>query len=65
MPAAARKIALTDRSLQALRPAPGGGRTIVWDALLPGMAVRVSGKGKRSFYAVSAAPGRRSPAGFC
>ena len=45
MPAAARKIALTDRSLQALRPAPGGARTIIWDALLPGLAVRVSGKG--------------------
>jgi integrase len=52
MPAAARKINLTDRSLQALRPAPGGQRTIVWDALMPGLAVRVSGKGKRSFYAV-------------
>ena len=52
MPAAARKIALTDRSLQALRTAPGGGRTIVWDAIIPGMAVRVGCKGKPSFYAV-------------
>ena len=61
MPAAARKIALSDRSLQALRPAPGGGRTIVWDALLPGMAVRVSGKGKRSFYAVKRRAGQTQP----
>jgi integrase len=61
MPAAARKIALTDRSLQALRPAPGAGRAIVWDALLPGLAVRVSGKGKRSFYAVKRRLGRAQP----
>jgi hypothetical protein len=61
MPAAARKVALTDRSLQALRPAPGGARAIVWDALLPGLAVRVSGKGKRSFYAVKRRAGAAQP----
>ena len=61
MPAAARKVALTDRSLQALRPAPEGQRAIVWDALLPGMAVRVSGKGKRSFYAVKRRAGQTQP----
>src|SRR5437763_4514066 len=61
MPAAARKVALTDRSLQALRPAREGRRTIVWDALLPGMAVRVSGKGKRSFYAVKRRAGQTQP----
>jgi integrase len=59
MPAAARKTALTDRSLQALRPT--GQRAIVWDALLPGMAVRVSGKGKRSFYAVKRRAGAVQP----
>src|SRR5215469_5896152 len=58
---AARKIALTDRSLQALRPAPEGRRVIVWDALLPGMAVRISGRGKRSFYAVKRRTGRTQP----
>jgi hypothetical protein len=61
MPAAARKVALTDRSLQALRPAPGGARAIVWDALLPGLTVRVSGKGKRSFYAVKRRAGAAQP----
>jgi integrase len=61
MPAAARKIALTDRSLKALRPAPGGQRAVVWDALLPGMAVRVSGKGKRVFYAVKRRAGQTQP----
>jgi integrase len=61
MPAAARKIQLTDRSLQALRPAPGGGRAIVWDAIMPGMAVRVSAKGKRVFYAVRRRAGAAQP----
>jgi integrase len=61
MPAAARKVALTDRSLQALRPAAGGQRATVWDALLPGMAVRVSAKGKRSFYAVKRQAGQAQP----
>jgi integrase len=61
MPAAARKIALTDRSLQALKPIPQGQRAIVWDALMPGMAVRVSGKGKRSFYAVKRRTGASQP----
>jgi integrase len=52
MTAAARKINLTDRSLKALRAPPAGGSGIVWDAMLPGMAVRVGKKGKLSFYAV-------------
>ena len=47
MPAAARKIALTDRSLQSLKPT--GERSVIWDALLPGHAVRLSARGKRSF----------------
>jgi integrase len=61
MPAAARKVSLTDRSLRALRPAPDGRRVAVWDALMPGMAVLVSGKGKRSFYAVKRRAGAASP----
>jgi integrase len=52
MPAALRRINLTDRSLKALRPSPTGGHPIVWDALMPGMAVRIGKKGKLSFYAV-------------
>src|SRR5690348_14079514 len=61
MPAAIRKVALTDRSLQGLKPAPAGSRTVIWDALLPGLAVRVSGKGKRSFYAVRRRTGAQQP----
>ena len=58
---AARKIALTDRSLQALKPAPDGARQTVWDAMMPGLAVRVSGLGKRSFYAVKRRAGDVQP----
>jgi integrase len=61
MPAAARKIALTDRSLQALRTAPGGQRAIVWDAIMPGLAVRVGRRGKPSFYAVRRRAGAAQP----
>jgi integrase len=61
VPAAARKIALTDRSLKSLRPNPDGGRAVVWDAIMPGMAVRVSGKGKRVFYAVRRRAGAAQP----
>ncbi len=56
-----RKVGLTDRSLLALKPAPVGKRVTVWDAQLPGMAVRVTDKGKRTFYAVRRRAGETSP----
>jgi integrase len=58
---AARKIALTDRSLKALKPDKDGARQTVWDAIMPGLAVRVSGLGKRSFYAVKRRAGDTTP----
>ena len=58
---AARKIALTDRSLKALKADPDGARQTVWDVLMPGMAVRVSALGKRSFYAVKRLAGAAQP----
>ncbi len=61
MPAAARKIALTDRSMKAFKPAPSGGRLTVWDALMPGMAIRITDKGARSFYAVKRRAGDPQP----
>src|SRR3982074_2693239 len=60
MPAAARKEALTDRSLKALKPSPAGA-CAAWGSLLPGRAVRVSAKGKRSFYAVKRRTGDPLP----
>jgi integrase len=61
MPIAARKVSLTDKSLRALKPAPAGKRVTVWDALMPGLAVRVTDKGKRSFYAVKRRAGWVQP----
>lgn len=52
MPAAARKVAFTDKSLKALKPGLAGKRATIWDALKPGLAVRVTDKGKRSFVVV-------------
>ena len=61
MPAPACKVALTDRFLQALKPDPAGSRIVIWDAIMPSLAVRVSAKGKRSFYAVKRRLGDTSP----
>src|SRR5207302_3560688 len=61
MPAAARKVALTDRSLKSMKPAADGGRQTVWDSLMPGHVVRVSALGKRSFYAVKRRAGEVQP----
>jgi hypothetical protein len=56
---AARKVGLTDRSLQALKPAPASRRVTVWDSLMPGLAVRVTDT------LSGAAPGGRARAGCC
>src|SRR5438105_4214523 len=64
MPAAA-KVALTDRSMQALLkkenlPPPGKRRT-VWDGVQPYLAVRVTDKGRLSFVVVRRRPGQAQP----
>jgi integrase len=56
-----RKVALTDRSLLAMKPAPAGKRLTIWDARMPGLAVRITDKGKRSFYAVRRRAGVDTP----
>lgn len=47
-----RREFLNDKRMQALKPAPGYERDVVWDSGMPGMAVRISAKRQRSFYAV-------------
>ncbi len=42
MPSAHRKIVLTDKTLQALKPAAAGKRLNIWDAQTPNFGVRVS-----------------------
>ena len=53
------KRLLTDRALKALKPAAPGKRAILWDAACPGLAVRVTDKGRRSFYVIGRAVGDR------
>ncbi len=60
MLAAAKKV-LTDRALQALKPAEEGRRYIVWDAMTPHLGVRVTDRGVKSFIVVKRRPGARFP----
>ena len=50
---------LTERGIAALKPKPG--RYDTWDALVPGLAVRVSEAGHKSFVLVARYPGRKNP----
>src|SRR5262245_60149461 len=56
------KKPLTDRAIRGLPPAPAGKRRIVWDALVPGLGIRVTDNGTKSFVLVTRYPGSRSPA---
>jgi integrase len=56
------KKPLTDRGIQALKAAASGQRRLVWDAIVPGLAVRVTDQGVRTFVLVTRYPGSRSPA---
>jgi integrase len=56
------KKPLTDRAIKALPPAEKGKRRLVWDALVPGLAVRVTDTGQRSFVLVTRYPGSANPA---
>jgi integrase len=65
---AAHKVTLTDRTLKALRPAPAGKRSVIWDALQPHLGVRMTDKadseGKAAhiaFVVVRRRPGERNP----
>jgi integrase len=55
------KRKLTDRALQALKPAAPGKRRTVWDTEVAGLAVRVTDRGVKSFVMVRRRPGRKNP----
>jgi integrase len=55
------KKVLTDRAIQALKPAPAGKRLLVWDAQVPGLGVRVTDTGQKTFVLVTRYPGDRNP----
>lgn len=57
-----RREYLNDRKMKALKLRPGRERDVVWDAGMPGMAVRLTSKrGSKAFYAVKRRAGDVSP----
>jgi integrase len=56
-----RKLKLTDRGLQALKPAEPGGRYTVWDTEAAGFGVRVTDRGVRTFIVMRRQAGRGNP----
>jgi integrase len=55
------KHALNDRKLKALPPAKAGQRYEIMDAIVPGLGVRVTGRGTKSFILVTRYPGSKNP----
>ena len=56
------KKPLTDRAIRALQPSPEGKRRIVWDAIVPGLGIRITDRGVKTFVLVTRYPGSASPA---
>jgi integrase len=52
---------LTERAVAALKPAPAGKRYDRSDGIVPGLAVRVTDKGSKSFVLVMRYPGATNP----
>ena len=55
------KRTLNDRMLKALKPAPVGGRYDTMDAIVPGLAMRVTGTGQKTFVLIARFPGAQNP----
>jgi integrase len=55
------KRELTDKTLRALKAAPEGKRNEIMDTLAPGLAVRVTDTGHRSFVFIKRFPGDKNP----
>jgi integrase len=55
------KKPLTDRAIAGVKAAPPGKRRLLWDAIVPGLALRVTDRGNRSFVLVTRYPGSRHP----
>ena len=56
------KKPLTDRAIKSLQPSPEGKRRIVWDAIVPGLGIRITDRGVKTFVLVTRYPGSASPA---
>jgi integrase len=56
------KQTLTDRTIKAIKPAPAGQRIEIWDAVVPGLGVRTTDRGAKSFVLATRYPGSTNPA---
>jgi integrase len=56
------KRTLNDRIIKALKPAPVGRRREIWDALVPGLGVRTTETGAKTFVLATRYPGSSNPA---
>jgi hypothetical protein len=58
---AGKRVNLTDRAVAALKAAPAGKRIALSDAIVPGLHVRVTDKGAKSFVLLQRIPPSRNP----
>jgi integrase len=56
------KKPLTDRAITAAKSAEPGKRRLLWDAIVPGLALRVTDQGAKSFALITRYPGSPNPA---
>ena len=56
-----KRVVLTDKKVRALRAAKKGERYDVIDALMPGLLVRVTDKGSKTFMLRARFPGKVNP----
>jgi len=56
------KKPLRYRAIRSLQPTPEGKRRIVWDAIVPGLGIRITDRGVKTFVLVTRYPGAASPA---
>ena len=55
------KKPLTDRAIDKAKPAEAGKRKLLWDAHVPGLALRITDNGSKSFVLVTRYPGSPNP----
>jgi integrase len=55
------KRVLNDRAIRAIKPAAAGTRREIWDALVPGLGIRTTDTGAKSFVLVQRYPGSKNP----
>ncbi len=55
------KRVLNNRAIRAIKPAAAGTRREIWDALVPGLGIRTTATGAKSFVLATRYPGSKNP----